>query len=1103
MKLRVTILTLFLILCSTVFAINDDELGKIRSAAPDKAVTPAKARKVLVFSLTQGFKHSSMPYCSAAIDIIGKKTGAYTVFDTTDKSVFTAKSLKKYDVIVFNNTVRLTFDDAQKKAIMDFVKGGKGIVGIHGATDNFYGWDEAIEMMGGTFDGHPWTAGGTWKVRIEDADHAVMKSFDGKDFQINDEIYRTKTVNLRGNARVLMGLDMSDEVNLSAGGIRKGENDVAISWVRDFGKGRVFYSSLGHNHHLFWNRAVLSHYLAGIQFAAGDLKADTTPLAFDGAYLAEIDGLDEMLATLCKFENGKDTAVLRQLQGVMKKAMSNDVVSTELETKFIGLLSGDATLTAAAKQIICQQLGLIGTEASTEILAKMVSNPATTDMARYAAERISSAKIDKMLITAAGKTSGNVKIGIVNTLGVKQVEGAVSKIGKMIKASDADLSLAAIEALKKIGNEKAMKALASSMRKLKGSLKQASVDAYLYCADQKLASGDISKALKAYKRVNKSTDNVYIRAAAVKGIIAASGNKKDEFILGVFKDDDKAVRDIATAALTELSATELKPILKRFDEFNDAAKIQVIAAIAKTKSAEVLAVVTAASDNPNKDVRLQAIEALATAGDGSTVKVLSEKAATARGHEQRLARQSLYGLVSPDADKVILGNFAAANAGVKVELLRAIGERRIDGGGNVLLVAVKDSDSKVRVEALKVASGSLNLDQSNVLAALSKAQMDQERRQAGKTLVAMANKGGNKAAQVAGLVAFKTSSPDVKSVILISLGEIGDDQGLELLLKSLKSSDDKVQYGAIIGLTQWPNADAAESLLDVAEKTALNNKNKLLALRGAVGLVAKSNSMPSSQVIEMLTLAMELAPNTSEKRKVLSTLGSSSSKGAMDMAAKYLDDAALKGEAEIAVVNIASRNVTSYPEDVKIILKKVLSQTKSKYAKEKSETTLKAIDTFAGCVVAWQLAGPYTEGDLFDTSYAPETDPASVSWRRIQGDTTRNDAYIFDFRRLLGGNDRAVYVRTYVWADQAKKAELLMGSDDGVIAWVNGKKVHSNDLTRGVRPGSDKVVIDLKQGYNELMLKNVQHSGGWGVCAQIKKVGGGICEGIRIVTSKQ
>jgi type 1 glutamine amidotransferase len=180
---------------------------------------------------------------------------------------------------MFNNTTKLEFNEpGQRQAIMDFVKGGKGIIGFHAAIDNFYTWPEAAELMGGTFDSHPWTAGGTWAIKNVEPNHPLNAAFDGEGFKIKDEIYRVKMLNLRENCRVLLALDLNDPATRNAKGAEESDRDMPVSWIRNYGKGRLFYFGLGHNNDTFYNQAILQYCLDGIQFALGDLKVDATPV---------------------------------------------------------------------------------------------------------------------------------------------------------------------------------------------------------------------------------------------------------------------------------------------------------------------------------------------------------------------------------------------------------------------------------------------------------------------------------------------------------------------------------------------------------------------------------------------------------------------------------------------------------------------------------------------------------------------------------------------------------------------------------------------------------------------------------------------------------
>ncbi len=264
--------------------ISADELQKIQKAIPQQAAAkPLKPRKLLVFNRAKGLVHTSIPYATKALELMAEKTGAFEMVVSDQMSIFSPESLKPFDAICFNNSNRMDFTEpVMRKSLMDFVRNGKGVVGIHAATTNFSSqppvggvdWPEAGEMMGGIFAGHHWRSGeGEWAVKIDDPDHPLNAAFGGKGFKIADEIYMYGNFQ-KDKVRVLLSLDFSDP---KTAGVKQEQTYVPISWVRNWGKGLVFYCSLGHDNHVFWNPAVLKHYLDGIQFALGDLPVDTAP----------------------------------------------------------------------------------------------------------------------------------------------------------------------------------------------------------------------------------------------------------------------------------------------------------------------------------------------------------------------------------------------------------------------------------------------------------------------------------------------------------------------------------------------------------------------------------------------------------------------------------------------------------------------------------------------------------------------------------------------------------------------------------------------------------------------------------------------------------
>jgi len=262
--------------------VNEQNITKIDAALPKESpAKPKKVRKVLVFSKTAGFRHGSIETGIEAMKRLGDTTGAFEVTATEDESFFEPEKLNEFDAVIMLNTTGEVFktdtegqEDRLKNSLVEFVKSGNGLIGMHSATDTYKNWKEYNDMMGGAFDGHPWHE----KVRLKnlDPDHPLTKAFGGKSFEVTDEIYQFRPDTASPDERRML-LSLSGEVEDTGKGKYGKDGLYPIAWCDDYGKGRIFYCSLGHRDEIFWNPVVLQHYLAGIQFALGDLEADATP----------------------------------------------------------------------------------------------------------------------------------------------------------------------------------------------------------------------------------------------------------------------------------------------------------------------------------------------------------------------------------------------------------------------------------------------------------------------------------------------------------------------------------------------------------------------------------------------------------------------------------------------------------------------------------------------------------------------------------------------------------------------------------------------------------------------------------------------------------
>jgi len=901
-------------------AISAEELEEIAKAVPEKArVRPNQPRKLLVFNLCNGFKHKSIPYWDKALEIMGRKTGAFEAVISSDMSMFERKNLNQFDAVCFNNTTKLIFEPALRKSLMDFIKGGKGIVGIHAATDNFYDWPEAAEMMGGQFCGHPWRANGTWAIKIDEPEHPLMAAFKGKGFKINDEIYRTRApLYSRAKQRVLMSLDMTDEATRNAKGVEPSDTDIGISWVKSYGKGRLFYCSLGHNPHLTWNPAVLQHYLDGIQFALGDLLVDTR--------VSTQKQSDDLLARIATYNYGQSRIALTELTELVRSTYDSTEGLKQIERRFLTFLRSDATL--ADKQFICRQLSIIGTEEAAPTLAAMLTEASTADMARYALEQIPGSAVDKTLRDALGKTSGKVKVGIINSLGERGDIEAVEALSKELLAADYECVSAATTALGKIGGKKAARALKEMLKRASGNWRVVLADAYLMCADKFLADGDKESALEIYRQMQVAEEPEPIRVAALRGIVTTAGEKAVGVIVGILTGKDQAMQTAAIELIRKIPGTRIiKAAAAELPNLSVASQVQLLSALADRGDPAAHEAVVAAARSKQVEVRIAALEALAILGDASSVELLADAATRKEGAEQQAARESLYRLRGPEVDQAIVGSIRRADAEVKVELIRSIGARKMSTAAEVLTKTAKDSEARVRLESIKVLKDIAEEKHlPALLELLMKAQSEGERKEAEKTVVAVANKIGDKNRRAEAVLAVLPSVKDIKArcSLLGVLGRIGDSNALGVLREALEDNNAEVQAAAVRALSDWPTAEPMAELLKVVQ-TSDNKIHKVLALRGFIRLIGLESERPSKETVKLYSQAMELSSDAGEKRMVLSGLATMKSFAALEIAASYLDDKALQREAEAAVVKIAeATGGKGGPEETRRVLQKVM-----------------------------------------------------------------------------------------------------------------------------------------------------------------------------------
>jgi HEAT repeat protein len=1105
-------------------------VGKVSSASTETALLKAL--------IVNGQNNHGWKTSSPILKQILEQTGLFKVdFATSPTKGGNMENFKPNfaacDVVVLDYNGD-SWSEQTKAAFVEYVKSGGGVVVYHAASNAFPNWREFNEITGlGGWSGRdeksgpyiywkdgkivrdisPGSGGGhgsqhAFQVINRNREHPITKGLPEKWMHAKDELY----AKLRGPAKNLTVLATAYS-DPEQGGTGRHE---PILFTVDYGKGRVFHTVLGHVGGAADSLPPMEcvgfivTFQRGAEWAATGKVIRKVPAGFPTASQAHTwkgykpPSLDEVLAKIATYDYGQSREPLTELSDIVRSAYDSPDDLKRIEKRLLELLRSDATL--ACKQFICRKLSIIGTEEAVPALSEMLTDPKTSDMARYALERIPGSAVDKVLRDALGITSGRVKVGIISSLGERGDKKAVRELGKLLSDTDKEIVLAAISALGKIGGGKAARELRKAGPTVGTELHLPWADAYLMCADKFLAGGNTRRAMQIYRRMYATDEPVSIRAAALRGIITAEPESAVEGVVDVLKGDDSQMQAVVIGLLGEIAGTEMiKAVTTEMPNLSVAGQVQVLLALAGRGDRSALPTVLQATKSTDADVRVAAFGALGILGDASSVDLLAQTAATATDAESKAARESLYRLRGPKADEKILASIPQAAPKVKVELIRSVGERNIVTGVGTLLKTAQAPQAPVRLESFKVLK--VVAEQKHLLALIKlliNVQDEAERKEAERCVAAVARKIGDEGRRAEAVLDVLPSVRDVGSrcSLLSVLGKIGDDNALPVLRAALKDEDVKVRDTAIRALADWPNPELIDDLREVA-RSSDNELHRVLALRGFVRLIGLDSARPAEETNKMYIEAMALAPNVNEKKMVLSGLANAKTFGALQLASAYLKNKALQQEAEVAVVKIAEATYGSHPDLTKDVLQEVIRISKDDSLRQQAHKLIEQIRQFEDYITTWQVSGPYTkEGatprELFDVVFQPETNPEKAKWQIMPTGTDKGKPWLLELDKAIGGDDRVAYLRTNV-RSKSQKVRLELGSNDGIKVWLNGKVVHANNTSRTITPGEDIVEVTLRKGWNTLMMKITQSGGTWSACARLCALDGDSLTGLKVV----
>jgi type 1 glutamine amidotransferase len=842
---------------------------------------------------------------------------------------------------------------ATRRSFAAYVKNGGGVVVCHAADAAFPGWPEYNEIIGlggwanrnesfGPYvywkdgkirlDPEPGAAGyltppGPFLVVNRDSRQPITAGLPAKWMHAQDELCGL----LRGPAHNLTVLATA-LIPFERGGTGR---DEPVLFTVTYGAGRVFHTVLGHadgaRPQALECAGFIVTFQRGAEWAATGKVSQKVPDDFPATNRETSTpedvrlwpgyrppSIEAILKDLSSFEFSRNEATLYRLRDYVLAHSKTEPARAACEKELLAYLESAAN--PYALMAVCRSLRLVASEKSVPTLERLLQREDATDQARYALEAIPGPEPDAALLRSLAAAKGAVKIGIVSSLGRRRTAGAVAPLSALVSDQDAGLSGAAVAALSRIGGSAAAAALTEAYGKSEGARRLDIAYAMLSSIDESLAGRDFPSALALSEKILAAPAEglpVVVRRTALKDkILSLDKPEAARLVLDVLTRGPVELQQPAIAQVGKLfAAPEIRPIADLLPRLSEAGQVQLIAELARFPKDAVQPAVLLETRSDSPLVRIAAFNALASVGDASTVTLLAERAAAAKGQEQAAARLSLWKLPGQDVDEAVLfALLAAPRDEVKRELIQAIAGRRILPGRGLLMVQARNGSAALAAEAARALRGVASPnDIPDLLSVLLELRDEAAQDEMRATVGSLAQKIQNpivRAAAVKRLLAPPVDSSVEKVVdvrkrglLLRTLGSIGDDSSLSLLRDALREDNADIKDSAVRALAEWPSPAPREDCLTIA-RDSQNLTQRVLALRGYVRMIGLEKYQSPAAAVQTLKSTLDLATRPDEKRLILGALQDFPSPEALAVAESLLTTDGVQAEAQAAVDKI-------------------------------------------------------------------------------------------------------------------------------------------------------------------------------------------------------
>lgn len=823
---------------------------------------------------------------------------------------------------------------------------------------------------------------------------------------------------------------------------------------------------------------------------------------------------------------GDSREALIAVEHIVQDALNDVIDKGTIERDLITLFEEDETATPDARQFACRQLALIGTEECVPALANALDDPSLSDMARYALERIASPKANDALRRALKKSTPETRIGLINSVGVRMDVKSIPTLAQFLTESD-DVAKAAARALGNIGTGDAYYTLLSAKNNasLSNEVRAAAVEGILACAYEAITC-DICRSqidpVEIFTLLNTSEQPEQVRAAAIGGLLKSDPAKGNQAILNALTSDITTQNNYRMAALATgfiRTSHETEMFASKLDQLAPPVQALLICALADKGATETYQrIAPFALPGKAKDLRLAALYAASMIGNEKSLEGILWGVVDNEPEIADAAVNALNRIPDRQIDTIIINILSgiskmdAATLASKIKD-RAVAEDSIIKGVNTMIsalatrraqnattalthVAQNNPEKKIRTESYKALSVLGTPDDVAPLINLIISIKDEgERAVMEKSLGDVCNRIEDPAQRLTPLEnAFNAESNlEIKMALLRVMGRLGTPQALAVIAREIQNPQLKETAIRILG--DWPDGSALEVLRPLAQDSSLDEKLRVLALRGYIHAIDITPTTGEENKFLLYADAMNWTQRTADRRLILKGLAAAEDPRVFPLIRSYLDDPELRPDAIQALLDYAKTILPSFPDFARMIAKTVQSNSEGA-VQEQAVRIIDETAKYGDYLFTW-LVSPVYESSFdaaFDTVFEAESNPNNVEWTPLRN-AVSDAVYMVDLGQTpLMGDNRVIYFKTLVFIPEAQEAKIFMGSDDGCKVWLNGELVHSLGGPRALSKDGDQFNVKLKAGENEILVKVIQGGGQWQLSMRIANPDGSVIE---------